>query len=366
MSKLHREREERLDIKLESAGVMSGIFDCDCACAAAPDAGAVADASVEAAKISAQLGQDQLAEAKRQYDLNKAVIDPIVETEKGLMQQQVVQGDDYYNYMKGTFRPAEEGMVADAVAEASPARAEEEAGMASADARRGQTQQANMMMRQGLRYGYSPAKMEKIAANMASSNAAQIAGAASGARAKQKATGWAKQLDAVGLGRNLTGASQGAYGLAINSGNAAANNQMQPGSQLLGGMGQAANTTMQGQGIKVQGLGTALNAQTSYANAMNSLQASSGAAGLGSLMGGAAALYSASDPRLKDNVVKVGVDPETGLAIYEFTYKLDNKVYRGVMADEVEEVMPEAVQRNEYGFASVDYAKIGVEFKEIA
>jgi hypothetical protein len=367
MSKSHREREERIELKLDSAGVMSGIFDCDCACANAPDTGAVADASVEAAKISAQLGQDQLTEARRQYDLNKAVVDPVVETQRGLMQQQIDQGDEYYNYMKETFRPLERSMVEDAEYESSDARLEEAAGMAAADTRRGLTQQANMMMRQGLRYGYSPEKMASMTGEQATNNATAVAGATTGAREKQRAVGYAKKLDAVGIGRGLPGASQGAYGLAVNSGNSAVNNQMQPGTALQSGMASAAGTTMQGQGIKVQGLGSVLDAQTSYASAMNAMQSGTSAAGLGGLLGGAASMYSAfSDHRLKEDVVFVGVDEKTGLKVYEFKYRTGDTRYRGVMADEVAKVLPEAVERNEYGFASVNYPMIGMEMVEVA
>jgi hypothetical protein len=340
----------------------------NCACADAPDTGAVADASVEAAKISAQLGQDQLTEARRQYDLNKAVVDPVVETQRGLMQQQIDQGDEYYDYMKETFRPLERSMVSDAEYESSDARLEEAAGMAAADTRRGLTQQANMMIRQGLRYGYSPSKMASMAGEQATNNATAVAGATTGAREKQRAVGYAKKLDAVGIGRGLPGASQGAYGLAVNSGNSAVNNQMQPGTALQSGMASAAGTTMQGQGIKVQGLGSVLDAQTSYASAMNAMQSGSSAAGLGGLLGGAASMYSAfkSDPRLKEDVVFVGVDAKTGLNVYEFKYRTGDTRYRGVMADEVEKVMPEAVERNDYGFASVDYQMLGMEMVEVA
>lgn len=44
---------------------------------AAPDYTPVADASKESAEISAQLGREQLAEAKRQYDSNSALAKPV-------------------------------------------------------------------------------------------------------------------------------------------------------------------------------------------------------------------------------------------------------------------------------------------------
>ena len=60
-------------------------------------------------------------------------------------------------------------------------------------------------------------------------------------------------------------ASQGSYGLAGQMGSAAVSNQMQPGNQLLGANQGAAGTIMQGQGQRIQGLGSVLNSQTSMA-----------------------------------------------------------------------------------------------------
>ena len=70
--------------------------------------------------------------------------------------------------------------------------------------------------------------------------------------------------------------------------------------------------------------------------------------GLGSLF---------SDISLKENIEKVG--NKNGFNIYEFSYIGDDARYRGVMAHEVREIMPEAVE-NEFGFMKVNYNMIGV------
>jgi hypothetical protein len=254
-----------------------------------PDYTAMAEASKYAAQLGKELGDAQLAEAKRQYDQNYAVARPVVEAQTGLMKQQQTQGDDYYSYMQNTFRPLEKGMVSQAQHEGSDARMEEQAAQAAADARRGQSQQANMMVRQGLRYGYSPAKMAAMAGQMAGANSSAVAGAMTGARNNQRNIGWARQMDAAGLGRNLTGASQGAYGLSINAGNAAVGNQMQPGNALMTGMAQGAGMKQQGTGQQIQGLGSILSSQTSYANANQG----GGGGGLGDLIGTGIAAYGA-------------------------------------------------------------------------
>lgn len=86
-----------------------------------PDYTPVANASKEAAEIAAQLGREQLAESRWQYDQNMAVARPVVETQLGLMQDALVQGRDYYEYGK-TFRPLEQKMLRQAMGELTPAQ----------------------------------------------------------------------------------------------------------------------------------------------------------------------------------------------------------------------------------------------------
>lgn len=79
-----------------------------------------------------------------------------------------------------------------------------------------------------------------------------------------------------------------------------------------------------------------------------------------------------SDIRLKENIREVGVSP-SGIPIYEFEYRagcvpqgLRPVRYQGVMADDVEGLVPGAVSVNRKGFKEVDYSMIDVEFKEAA
>jgi len=73
-----------------------------------------------------------------------------------------------------------------------------------------------------------------------------------------------------------------------------------------------------------------------------------------------------SDRRLKEAIVEVGVDAGTGLALYEFAYRSDpSRRFRGVMADEVEAVMPAAVTVLPSGFRAVDYGRLGLQMTEI-
>ena len=59
-----------------------------------------------------------------------------------------------------------------------------------------------------------------------------------------------------------------------------------------------------------------------------------------------------SDRRLKSNIVQIGVHP-LGIGIYEYDIFGHRDV--GVMADEVESVMPEAIIEHPSGYKMVNY-----------
>ena len=67
-----------------------------------------------------------------------------------------------------------------------------------------------------------------------------------------------------------------------------------------------------------------------------------------------------SDIRLKDDINLVGKSP-SGINIYTFKYKGNDKKYQGVMAHQV----PHVSSVNDDGYLMVDYNKLDVEFKEI-
>jgi hypothetical protein len=54
---------------------------------------------------------------------------------------------------------------------------------------------------------------------------------------------------------------------------------------------------------------------------------------------------------------------DNGLGWYRFVYNGDSKAYVGVMAQEVQAVMPDAVVRGRDGYLSVLYDKLGVKFE---
>ena len=412
-----------------------------------PDYTPVANASREAAEISARLGREQLDESRRQFEQNMAVARPVVDAQLEVMRQGIRQGDDYYEYGK-SFRPLEQQMMREAGAGTEGANTaernallqqsltdaqtlrdrtsafegraradidlatggnagivnrfgadiENDVGTAVADARTGQTQALNTALRQAMRFGMSvPANAQALT----NQNAAQLAAAANNTRTNSInnyrnlvaqgiglnrdtfATGqatttdamnmanqarganrnmriqdqsldWARRLDVTGMARGMPGASQGAYGVAVGAGNSATQNQMAPGQALVGAMGQANNTTMQGRQLAMQGLTGILNNQTSFAGTVAKAN-SDRTAGMMDMIGTGAGL-AFSDARLKRDMVKVADDPR-GFAWYEFEYAWGGGRHVGVMAQEVERVMPHAVV-DVAGYKAVDYARL--------
>jgi hypothetical protein len=119
----------------------------------------------------------------------------------------------------------------------------------------------------------------------------------------------------------------------------------------------------QGQNVQAAPLFNATQAQGNYAQNIYGQQVAaynSGMQGLGSVLGAGAGMFqfapiALSDVRLKSNIVRVGTHP-LGIGIYE--YDILGERARGVMAHEVEKVLPEAVLTLPSGFKAVNYGML--------
>jgi uncharacterized protein DUF3300/endosialidase-like protein len=69
-----------------------------------------------------------------------------------------------------------------------------------------------------------------------------------------------------------------------------------------------------------------------------------------------------SDLRLKHDVILLG-RLENGLGFYRFVYNGGDRAYVGVIAQEVQRVMPEAVAVDRGGYLRVSYERVGVKFQ---
>jgi hypothetical protein len=82
----------------------------------------------------------------------------------------------------------------------------------------------------------------------------------------------------------------------------------------------------------------------------------------GGHVGGGRAGGRRSDVRLKHDVALLGT-LDNGLGFYRFVYNGGDKAYVGVMAQEVQRVMPGAVVRGEDGYLRVRYDRLGLKFE---
>ena len=69
-----------------------------------------------------------------------------------------------------------------------------------------------------------------------------------------------------------------------------------------------------------------------------------------------------SDVALKHDITLLG-RLENGLGFYRFSYNGSEQAYVGVMAQEVQAIMPEAVVRGRDGYLQVLYDKLGLKFQ---
>jgi hypothetical protein len=85
-----------------------------------------------------------------------------------------------------------------------------------------------------------------------------------------------------------------------------------------------------------------------------------GSSGMGS--GGMGNGMGMSDVRAKHDIALLGV-LENGLGFYRFSYNGSDRAYVGVMAQEVQSLMPEAVMLGEDGYLRVNYDMLGLRMK---
>lgn len=341
--------------------------------APAPNYQPLLQASREAAQVMGGLGREQLTFARQQYADLAPVLRGIASSQQAAQDQQMRQAQDYYNYMQSTFRPVERQLVSQAQNFNTEAYQNQLAAKAAADAGRAftQTQEASNRAMAGMGVNPNSGRFASMQNQNALGLAAMKSAAMTGTRQQAQQMGYARMLDAAGLGRGLSGASTAAYGGAVGAGNAAGSMYMAPGNQFMSGMGQAGQTFNAGFNNQMQGLGNVLSAQTSAYNTGLNAQGEVWGAGLGALGRFGTSFIptptpTPSDIRVKENIERVGTHFRTGLPVYEFNYiHVPNKRYRGVMAQDVEKVYPQAVETMHDGIKAVNYEMLGIEMVEV-
>ena len=328
----------------------------------APDYSAMAAATERGIATADRLGNRQMDFAQRQYEEMKPLAERVYGQQMQAQSEQMRQAKDYYDYQTRTFRPVEQGLVADAMRFDTDAYRNQLAAKASQDASQAFGLTQGMAAREATRRGVNP-NSGAYAGMQNSSNLNQAAmriGGMNNARTQAEQTGYARKLDVTGLGRGLAGASTAAYGSATSAGSSGINTAMAPGNQYSQAYGQGAGYRMGGAQMGITGQSNILNAQSSAFNTGLNAQGEM----YGAILGAGATYF--SDRRLKENIEVVGRDERTMLPLYEFDYiGGSGKRYLGVMADDVEKKFPDMVFTMPDGYKAVNYAGLGIEMMEV-
>lgn len=241
---------------------------------------------------------------------------------------------DYADYNKTTFRPLEQGIVADATSYDTPEKRQAAADAAMADVNRSTAAVGEARARTMAANGINPGSTRAMAANDGAdvAQAGQLAGAAFAARKGVETIGHARQMDAASLGRNLPSAQATSAQVALSAGNNAVANAGVPVA--------AAN---QGTATYGAGFGTAIQGNASagsiYGQAAQVEAQDTGAWGaLGALGGAAISKY--SDVNLKTDIEPES--PDAALAeinatpVSNFKYDPAKLAARGIDQSEVD------------------------------
>ncbi len=306
--------------------------------------------------------QKQSARADEQFALDKALQD-----------MQIKSAEESMARYKEYGYPLQEALFKEAEAAGGAADQERQAALALGDVRQATDRAARDVEMSQRAYGIDPTsgRYQGMRRATAVDSSALEAAAATRARQAAEQLGWAKKMDATALAQGQFGNQATSTGLALNAGNQALMSGQVP-MQNLGAMsssmGGAYGGAMQGWN-QVGSLGVQKYQADVDAYKTQQSANAQGASGFGSLVGtlGAAAIKNpaifASDRRIKKNIQFVD-QLENGINVYEFEYKDEFKdqhghgVVVGVMADEVEQIIPEAVVTMADGYKAVNYSLV--------
>ncbi|MBI4293629.1 MAG: tail fiber domain-containing protein [Betaproteobacteria bacterium] len=307
MNRLERELERRWEARCRRGICSLDLFD-------EPSAPAPDPAIGQAAASNAEIGKEALAFSKLQYEEAKprqAALDDIVRqvltSQIQTQDRSAAQAEDYYGYMKSTFRPVEQSLVQQAADFDTEARREELAAQGAADVEQAAAASDAAARRSAARYGINPADgafTSNLAGNSLNKTIAKV-GVMNNARTAARTEGRAFKFDVAGLGRGLPAAGTSASSVALQAGNAAVGNAAAP----------AANARAD-EATRLSGMGTAIAGNQSAGNLYSGLydaqmrgyqselaQQGAMAQGLGQL--GGMALYKWSSKKLKHRHGKV-------------------------------------------------------------
>lgn len=319
-----------------------------------PDTSGMNQAAVDSAKVSA----DTLAWYKEKDAADKPMRDKLANKAYEVADQQLASSKasdalaaDYSDYNKTTFRPLEQGIVADAQNYDTPEKRQAAADAAMADTNMAfgaaNKATAQQLAANGIDPGSTRAMsvMEGQGVNQATANA----GAAFKARKGVESVGHAMQMDAASLGRNLPSAQATAAQNAIQAGNSSVSNTGAPltaSNQGAAAMNHGFNTALQGNQIAGNLYGQQAQIQNTAATANNGLWQAAGTV--------AGAYLAKSDENIKSDISNIS-DEEALAAtndtpVKKWRYDPSKMAAQGIPmepGDQGEQIGPMAQKMNE-------------------
>lgn len=273
-------------------------------CSDAPDTTA-ADA---AALANTELSKESLDWYKQIYDESAPDRAKAAATNEQVSNAQLASlefntdlSKDYADYQENTYRPLEQGIVADAENYDTEARRDSEAGKAIADVTQGFSSARDQNARSMARMGVNPSSGRATAMGnqTAIAQASAQASAAADARQNVETQGFARKMDAANLGRGLASNQATSAGIAMNAGSSAvssAGQTLAQGNQASAQMGQ--------------GWGTAVSANNSAGQIYGqSAQLASQDSGLMGVIGQVAGGWASSGFKTSDENMKTDIEP---------------------------------------------------------
>lgn len=292
----------------------------------------------EQARVSAKIAEEQNRYAMdvlapyyldRQKKLD-GLTEDVTREQLGIQKRASDQATDLYEYSVNTFRPVEQAVVAEAMKDSAPEAYQRLAADASARVSRAFTNATEASARdlrsRGISGGAAVAAARRTAIEAAVAGGKAYNDAFDGAQQRS----YARRLDAAGLGRNLSGASAAAYGVATGAGTAASG----AGNDASRTAGSTIGTGAQWAGIASNNTGNAINAYNGAAQA----QAAAGDP-LAELAGAALGGWAAGGFKFSDRKLKRGIRRVTPEQALRETEQLQLSTYRykpGVPGEDAE------------------------------
>lgn len=247
------------------------------------------DAAMQTEMLDYYRGRDAQS-AALQAQAN-AIAGRVANSQVALMDQQRRQSGEYFDRLKETFWPLEDGLVKDAEEYDTPERRMEAMSRAMADVGQQYGMARDVNSRELTRMGVNPNSGAYTAAmnSMTLGEASARAAASRQANDQIENTGWARRYDTAALGRNLPSNSTAAASAASSAGQAATSAAYAPVNAFN------AATQITGSGLMNAGqLGSGASSMlmSAYNNAAN--QWSNASSGLGAMAGNLAGTYFAN------------------------------------------------------------------------